>query len=127
MGRFDRGNRGGGFNAGRGRDREFSGGNRFSRDRPERREMFDVTCTQCGKDARVPFKPTGSKPVLCSDCFSKDGGDRRSSGSANSSEDLKQINAKLDKIIAILKELELDYDEDSTEESDDSDDDEEEN
>ena len=122
---FDRGNRGGGFNAGRGRDNFRSNDRGFSRDRPQRREMFDVTCTQCGKDARVPFKPTGSKPVLCSDCFSKDGGDRRSSGSANSSEDLKQINIKLDKIIAILKELELDYEEDSEEQSDESDDEEE--
>ena len=23
----------------------------------------------CGKEARVPFRPTGSKPVYCSDCF----------------------------------------------------------
>lgn len=117
MGRFDRNNRGGGFNAGRGRDREFSGGNRFSRDRPERREMFDVTCTKCGKDAQVPFKPTGNKPVLCSDCFSKDGGDRRSNG-GNSSVDLSQINAKLDKIIAILQDLELDVESDELDDED---------
>lgn len=34
------------------------------------REMFSATCASCGKEARVPFQPTGSKPVYCSDCFS---------------------------------------------------------
>jgi CxxC-x17-CxxC domain-containing protein len=35
-----------------------------------RREMFTATCANCGRDAQVPFRPTGSKPVYCSDCFS---------------------------------------------------------
>ena len=34
------------------------------------REMFSATCSSCGREARVPFQPTGSKPVYCSDCFS---------------------------------------------------------
>jgi CxxC-x17-CxxC domain-containing protein len=42
------------------------GGGGYS-DRP--REMFSATCDSCGKEARVPFRPTGSKPVYCSDCF----------------------------------------------------------
>ena len=33
------------------------------------REMFSATCSSCGREARVPFQPTGSKPVYCSDCF----------------------------------------------------------
>jgi CxxC-x17-CxxC domain-containing protein len=33
------------------------------------REMFSATCSNCGKEAQVPFKPSGSKPVYCSDCF----------------------------------------------------------
>jgi CxxC-x17-CxxC domain-containing protein len=33
------------------------------------REMFSTTCSSCGREARVPFQPTGSKPVYCSDCF----------------------------------------------------------
>ena len=33
------------------------------------REMFTATCDGCGREARVPFRPTGSKPVYCSDCF----------------------------------------------------------
>ncbi|MBI2933353.1 MAG: zinc-binding protein, partial [Planctomycetes bacterium] len=28
-------------------------------------------CADCGKEAPVPFKPRGDKPVYCSDCFSK--------------------------------------------------------
>jgi CxxC-x17-CxxC domain-containing protein len=34
------------------------------------REMFTATCAGCGGEARVPFRPTGAKPVYCSDCFS---------------------------------------------------------
>lgn len=33
------------------------------------REMFTATCSQCGKEAEVPFRPTSGKPVYCSDCF----------------------------------------------------------
>jgi len=33
------------------------------------REMFTVTCSSCGKDAKVPFQPRGDRPVYCSDCF----------------------------------------------------------
>lgn len=36
-----------------------------------RREMFPVVCSECGKDTTVPFKPTGEKPVYCSDCYNK--------------------------------------------------------
>ena len=38
------------------------------------REMFEVTCAECGQLAQVPFKPTGSRPVLCKDCFDKQRG-----------------------------------------------------
>jgi CxxC-x17-CxxC domain-containing protein len=34
------------------------------------REMFSATCANCGKEALVPFRPSGAKPVYCSDCFS---------------------------------------------------------
>lgn len=33
------------------------------------RQMFPVQCSQCGKDAQVPFEPRGDKPVYCSDCY----------------------------------------------------------
>jgi len=35
------------------------------------REMHDVVCAQCGKNTQVPFRPSGDRPVYCSDCFSK--------------------------------------------------------
>ncbi|SRR3989344_4109570 len=113
-----------------GRDRGF-GGDRggFSRDRnSERRsvEMYDAVCSKCNKKCQVPFRPTGSKPVFCSECFGQQGdrGDRGSNFSqSNNSADLSQINAKLDKIIAILQELELDVvDEDMTDLDKDSED-----
>jgi len=42
------------------------------------REMFSAVCASCGNEARVPFQPSGEKPVYCSDCFSK----QRASGGA---------------------------------------------
>ena len=33
------------------------------------REMYTATCDSCGGEARVPFQPSGSKPVYCSACF----------------------------------------------------------
>jgi CxxC-x17-CxxC domain-containing protein len=33
------------------------------------REMFSATCSSCGKEAQVPFQPSGDKPVYCSECF----------------------------------------------------------
>lgn len=37
------------------------------------REMFSATCASCGHEAQVPFRPNGSKPVYCSDCFQSQG------------------------------------------------------
>ena len=28
-----------------------------------------TTCSACGKDTTVPFKPTQGRPVFCRDCF----------------------------------------------------------
>lgn len=35
------------------------------------REMHKATCSECGKECEVPFKPTEGKPVLCMDCYRK--------------------------------------------------------
>ncbi|HEU65954.1 MAG TPA: zinc-binding protein [Chloroflexi bacterium] len=35
------------------------------------REMFPVTCAECGKSTEVPFEPRGDRPVYCSDCYRK--------------------------------------------------------
>jgi CxxC-x17-CxxC domain-containing protein len=45
-----------------------SGGDGGYRERRSR-EMFDAVCAECGKTAQVPFRPSGMKPVYCSDCF----------------------------------------------------------
>jgi CxxC-x17-CxxC domain-containing protein len=47
--------------------------------------MYSATCSNCGKEARVPFQPRGDKPVYCSDCFQQMGGGARS-GSRGSGE-----------------------------------------
>ncbi len=33
------------------------------------REMHDAVCARCGNETQVPFRPTGARPVYCSDCF----------------------------------------------------------
>ncbi len=52
---------GGGYSSG-------GGGGGAYRDRGPR-EMFAATCSNCGREAQVPFRPTSGKPVYCSDCF----------------------------------------------------------
>ena len=37
-----------------------------------------TTCSQCGKETTVPFKPTQGRPVFCRECFQA----RRSMGAA---------------------------------------------
>ena len=64
----------------------------------DRVEMHKTICDKCAKKCEVPFKPTASKPVYCSDCFDK--GD--SSGGRNKPNQFDQINAKLDKIMKAL-------------------------
>tara|TARA_Y100000310_G_scaffold291082_1_gene318756 strand:- start:258 stop:608 length:351 start_codon:yes stop_codon:yes gene_type:complete len=81
--------------SGRGRGRSDFGRER----RPV--EMTKVTCSDCGEECEVPFKPTSSKPVYCSDCFTKKGGS--SSRGGPSGKDLEIINEKLDKIMEALK------------------------
>jgi CxxC-x17-CxxC domain-containing protein len=124
---------GGGRGFGRGGDRGGFGGGERSRGPVE---MHDVICDKCGKNCEVPFKPSGNKPVLCSDCFRQNdrGSDRPSSrfsdrgrsfpssnqASGASSEQLKQINEKLDKILKVLQELEMADEDSEDEEEDDS-------
>ncbi len=33
--------------------------------------QFKAVCAECGKACAVPFKPSGGRPVFCSECFSK--------------------------------------------------------
>jgi len=110
-----------------------SGGREGFRDRNsgsfERRspEMHDVTCDKCGKRCQVPFRPSGDKPVFCSECFRQNEGSDSNFSSRNqdkspqsgiSSEQLNKINAKLDKIIQILQDLEMVEENDSDDKED---------
>jgi CxxC-x17-CxxC domain-containing protein len=57
---------------------------RFSGRRSDRPTMHDAVCDKCGKSCQVPFRPSGDKPIFCSQCFEQEGGgsrgnDRRSS------------------------------------------------
>lgn len=96
-----------------------------SRDQ-ERPKMYKATCGQCGNMCEVPFKPTGTRPVLCDVCFKgesartsrSDRPDRapysdrraprgesssyRSRGTDQQGDELKKINAKLDAILRLL-------------------------
>ncbi len=102
---------------GRGNFREGGRGG-FGRDRP-RAEMHDATCDKCKKACQVPFRPSGDKPVLCSDCFRSQGNTHEgfgssprsmnsgSSSSGISSEQFKELNTKVDKILEILESIEF--------------------
>jgi len=51
----------------------------------DKKTLYPAVCDKCGKACKVPFKPSGNKPVYCSDCFEKtdsreNRGDRRDSG-----------------------------------------------
>ena len=76
---------------GRGRGRRDSGRGELT--------MTKVTCDSCGVECEVPFKPTSSKPVYCSDCFSKN---ENSGSKGPSNRDLDVINEKLNKIMKAL-------------------------
>ncbi len=89
--------------------------------------MFPAVCAACGNNCEVPFKPNGRKPVMCSNCFVKEGPsdrpsfggdrpmrserperferpDRPSAPDSNVSAQLKEINDKLDAIIEALND-----------------------
>jgi len=48
---------------GQGGERGGGGGGGYSR------SETTTTCSQCGKETTVPFKPTQGRPVYCRECF----------------------------------------------------------
>ncbi len=98
-----------------------TGAGRSARSRD--RHMHEAICDKCGKKCQVPFKPTGEKPIFCSDCFSTEDrrsdrrGDRRGRdrygrgstksrdevGSRQLSEQLKSVSLKVDKVLELLE------------------------
>ncbi len=117
-GNRDSGSRGGSF-GGRGRDDR-----RESRDRKDL-PFCDAICASCGKECKVPFKPTGDKPVYCRACFSKDESHPKnieraeksnaSSNSGISQDQFKELSKKVDLIIEILTALDDEEDEEDEE------------
>ncbi|HBE74157.1 MAG TPA: hypothetical protein DDW31_08780 [candidate division Zixibacteria bacterium] len=128
--------------AGRSGKREFSkpdgrgprkfGGGGFRRPAPrdggdfERdKQLHPATCSVCGAQCQVPFRPSGDRPIYCRDCFRKqdgDGGGRdafrrdapgprrpapfrrpEAAGTGELAKDLAQINRKLDRILEALE------------------------
>ena len=117
MGSFGRDRRGRrdskpGFRDGSSRDsesrRDFkprdSGRFRDSDDRQTFRkelEMHTAVCDRCGKRCEVPFRPSWSKPVYCSDCFRK-GENFESKSPDQNKKEFDIINEKLDRILEAL-------------------------
>ncbi|MFC1771495.1 CxxC-x17-CxxC domain-containing protein [Candidatus Margulisiibacteriota bacterium] len=107
--------------------RRDSGGRNMNSRGSGKPAMFKTTCTECGQDCEVPFKPTGNKPVLCSYCFKGKGnaGPKRAGGGRDSGrarfEDkrekssvcnnevckaqFEQLNQKLDMILEELESI----------------------
>jgi CxxC-x17-CxxC domain-containing protein len=132
MGNFQGGgNRGGGFRGGNGGGRPSFGGNRGGGDRREV-SMHKAVCDECKKTCEVPFRPSGDKPVYCSDCFSgkrdgeeraprrefsdrgpkRDFGDRPqpsfakpTGGQDDVKKQLGEISTKLDRLVSAIEKL----------------------
>ena len=93
------------YNFNRGNNR-FGGRRDFSD-----RSMHRATCSKCGNECEVPFRPTGERPVYCSKCFenNRNSDSRRFEGrntSGNTEGQYKKqfetLNWKLDKILKII-------------------------
>jgi CxxC-x17-CxxC domain-containing protein len=72
------------------------------------RQMHRAHCADCGKNCEVPFKPTGNKPVYCSNCFEREsGGSSRPAAKNSARPDKKydEMNEKLNKILFLLQKM----------------------
>jgi CxxC-x17-CxxC domain-containing protein len=49
------------------RRRDRWGGGGYNRPR----QMFTVTCADCGVETTVPFEPREGRPVYCRECYAK--------------------------------------------------------
>lgn len=91
-----------------GRDTQRSDDRRSGGFRDNDRRMFDAICDQCGNRCQVPFQPRDGKEVLCSHCFEQKGKEERGIfPKARNDDELKAVNAKLDKILSLLESLEI--------------------
>jgi CxxC-x17-CxxC domain-containing protein len=94
---------GGGFGGRKGGSdfpRRDSGGRDFNRDRggnsfARPTTMYQAVCADCGQPCEVPFKPSGDRPVYCSNCFkSKDVSSPRQFGAREFSKPNFRDNAR---------------------------------
>ncbi len=87
------------------RDRNFEKRS-FGHDSFGDKKMFKATCSECGDSCEVPFRPTGDKPVFCSNCFGQGAKGQEKKASTNNSgqfeRQLQAIDRKLDDILASL-------------------------
>jgi CxxC-x17-CxxC domain-containing protein len=44
------------------------------------RQLYTVTCSSCGNETQVPFKPAEGRPVYCRDCYMEQRKDKRGGG-----------------------------------------------
>lgn len=116
-------------NKARGGGGRNSRGTTYGVNRDGDRQMHSAVCSKCGTECKVPFRPTGEKPVYCSDCFRQMGGneaprgddrgsrkprfDRRDSGGRDNrsrrpaaspqlTDEIRALNIKLDTILELL-------------------------
>jgi len=107
------------------RDDRRGGGRDFKprRDFGGPQEMHKAICSNCGKECEVPFKPNGSKPVFCRECFQanrtgeaprndnysrrpdfheRPGPAQRPPEPPRFDREFQELNTKLDKLISLL-------------------------
>jgi CxxC-x17-CxxC domain-containing protein len=77
--RFTRDSKPGGFSRDGSSRPGFGGDRGGSRPRDSRgfdapKELFKTSCSKCRTMCEVPFRPNGTKPVYCKDCFVRDDG-----------------------------------------------------
>jgi CxxC-x17-CxxC domain-containing protein len=76
------------YNQGRGQGRPSFNNNRNSGPK----QMFPAICDNCGRECEVPFRPSGNKPVFCSDCF--EGSSNDEFGGGDRSFERRDYNSK---------------------------------
>jgi CxxC-x17-CxxC domain-containing protein len=70
----------------------------------QEKRMHKAICTECGNKCEVPFRPTGGKPIYCSNCFRK-GDNTGGKNNEQFKEQFETLNAKLDNILKLLNPI----------------------
>jgi CxxC-x17-CxxC domain-containing protein len=70
--------------------------------------MTKVTCSECGKEAEVPFKPREGTPVYCKDCYLKRKGitPRSESGQGSLKEPVEEAEELAEEVVEETAETE---------------------